>query len=37
MEFFENYKDDIKAFIDALVEFIKAVIAKLSAGEESAE
>ena len=36
MEFFETYKDDIKAFIEALVEFIKTVYAKLTA-EASAE
>ncbi len=37
MEFFETYKEDIKAFIDALIEFIKALFAKLNAGDESAE
>ena len=36
MEFFETYKDDIKAFIEALVEFFKTVFAKLTA-EDSAE
>ena len=35
MEFFETYKEDIKAFIEALVEFVKALIAKLTAGEEA--
>ncbi len=37
MEFFEAYKEDIKAFIDALIEFVKTLIAKLSAGDDSAE
>lgn len=37
MEFFETYKDDIKAFFEALIEFVKTVIAKLTAGDESAE
>jgi hypothetical protein len=37
MEFFETYKEDIKAFFEALIEFVKAVITKLTAGEESAE
>ncbi len=37
MEFFETYKDDIKAFFDALIEFIKTILAKLTAGDEGAE
>ena len=39
MEFFETYKDDIKAFIEALIEFFKTVIAKLfpEEKEEAAE
>ncbi len=37
MEFFETYKEDIKAFFEALIEFIKTVFEKLTAGEESAE
>lgn len=37
MEFFETYKEDIKAFIEALIDFIKAIFDKLTAGEESAE
>ena len=37
MEFFETYKDDIKAFIEALIEFVKTLFAKLSAGEEAAQ
>ena len=33
MEFFETYKDDIMEFFNALVEFIKALFAKLTAPE----
>ena len=36
MEFLEAYKGDIKAFIDALVEFFKTIIGKLMEGNESA-
>lgn len=32
--FVETYWDDIKAFFEALVNFFKAVIGKLTAGEE---
>lgn len=32
-QFLETYKDDIKAFFDALIEAIKAVIGKLNAEE----
>jgi hypothetical protein len=35
--FVEEYKDDIKAFIDALIEAIKAIMGKLNAGEDAAE
>lgn len=37
MDFLKKYEADIKAFIEALVEFIKTIVAKLTAGEESAE
>ncbi len=37
MGFYETYKEDIKAFIDALIEFVKTLIAKLTADDESAE
>lgn len=32
-KFVETYKDDIKAFFDALIEAIKAIISKLSEEE----
>lgn len=32
-QFVETYKDDIAAFFDALINFIKAIIGKLTAGE----
>lgn len=32
-KFLETYKDDIKAFVDALIEAIKAIIGKLSEEE----
>lgn len=35
-KFVETYKDDIKAFFDALIGAIKALIEKLSAGDEEA-
>ncbi len=35
-KFVETYKDDIKAFFDALIGAIKAIIEKLSAGDEEA-
>lgn len=37
MEFFETYKEDIKAFIEALIEFVKTLFAKLTADEEAAQ
>ncbi len=37
MEFFETYKEDITAFIEALIEFFKTVFAKLTEKEEAAE
>ncbi len=30
MGFYETYEDDIKAFIQALVDFVKAIIDKLN-------
>lgn len=33
-KFVETYKDDIKAFFDALISAIKAIIDKLNAGDE---
>ncbi len=36
-QFLETYKDDIKAFFDALVEAIKAIIGKLNAEEANPE
>ena len=36
-QFVETYKDDIKAFIEALVEAFKAIFAKLGEGEDAAE
>lgn len=35
--FVETYKDDIAAFFEALVAWVKALVAKLSEGDESAE
>lgn len=35
-KFVETYKDDIKAFFDALIGAIKAIIEKLGAGDEEA-
>ena len=35
MDFIEAYKDDITALFNAIVEFVKSLIAKLSAGEEA--
>ena len=35
-EFFETYKEDIKAFIEALIEFFKTIIANLTAADEEA-
>ncbi len=35
-DFVETYKDDIKAFFDALIGAIKAIIEKLSAGDAEA-
>lgn len=37
MEFFETYKEDITAFVEALIEFFKTVFAKLFPEEEAAE
>ena len=37
MEFLETYKGDIKAFVEALIEFIKTVFSQLLADKESAE
>ncbi len=34
MNFYEEYKDEIKAFFDALIEFIKVLIAKLTEGKD---
>lgn len=34
-EFIETYKDDIKAFFDALVAAIKAIMDKFAASEEA--
>ncbi len=31
MGFYETYEEDIKAFFDALIEFIKTLISKLTA------
>lgn len=36
-QFVETYKDDIKAFFEALFAAIKAIFAKLGEGEEAAE
>ncbi len=36
MNFFETYKEDIKAFIEALIDFFKAIIANLTAKDEEA-
>ncbi len=36
MEFFEKYQEDIKAFIDALIDFFKAIFAKFTAEDEEA-
>lgn len=36
-QFVETYKDDIKAFFDALIAAFKAIFAKLGEGEEAAE
>ncbi len=36
-KFVETYKDDIKAFIEALIEAFKAIFAKLGEGEDAAE
>ena len=33
-KFLETYKDDIKAFFDAFVAFVKTIIGKLGEGEE---
>ncbi len=33
MGFYETYKEDIKAFLEALIDFVKALIAKLTEGE----
>lgn len=35
MNFYETYKEDIQAFFEALIDFIKTIIAKLTAGEEA--
>ena len=37
MGFYETYKDDIKAFLEALFEFVKTLFAKLTADEEAAQ
>ena len=36
-EFVETYKEDIKAFFEALVAAIKAIFAKLGESDEAAE
>ena len=36
-KFVETYKDDIKAFFEALIEAIKAIIAKAGESEDAAE
>jgi hypothetical protein len=36
-KFVETYKEDIAAFFEALVAWVKAIVAKLSEGDESAE
>ena len=36
-QFLETYKEDITAFINALIEAVKAIMAKLNAGEDAAE
>ena len=35
-EFVETSKDDIKAFFDSLIAFIKALIAKINEGDDAA-
>ena len=35
--FVETYKEDIKAFFEALVAWIKAIIAKINEGDAAAE
>ena len=36
-KFVETYKEDIKAFFEALIEAIKAIIAKFNEGDASSE